>query len=166
MGLHESFTAIWSQILAMELLPTVGKAYSILSQAKKRRFLQMIPNTPDVATLAVGHPLGSQDTRGVEVKIKEKCEHCGAIGHNKAHYFELIEYPPNWNRQKQFMQRQGANTYARSRPAQVHGNASSAVLSVAATTCSRFQGLTAAQYKQLLSLPSVDSSSTSTNLAG
>ncbi|ERN05944.1 hypothetical protein AMTR_s00145p00059290 [Amborella trichopoda] len=60
----------------------------------------MTPNTPDVVALAVGHPLGSRDTRGVKGNNKEKCEHFGASDHNKARCFVLIGYPPKWNEQK------------------------------------------------------------------
>lgn len=54
MGLNDSYSAIRSQILAMDPLPTMNKAYATLLQEEKRHGLHiLVPNQTDIMALVV-----------------------------------------------------------------------------------------------------------------
>ncbi|XP_073295112.1 uncharacterized protein [Primulina huaijiensis] len=90
MGLNESYAAIRSQILMMSPLPTVGQAFSIISQEESHRSLSIAEPPPIVFYL-------HQNKVGDQRKDMMKCEHCNLNGHLKENCYKIVGYPP-WHR--------------------------------------------------------------------
>ncbi|XP_031492934.1 uncharacterized protein LOC116259323 [Nymphaea colorata] len=98
MGLNDSYAAIRSQLLLMDLLPTIAKAYSLLIQEEKQRDVNMVHAQEKVSILATQPPPQVHE-RNKNNHTKErgrprmKCKHCGKIGHIKAKCYFLVGFP-------------------------------------------------------------------------
>ncbi|XP_073041984.1 uncharacterized protein [Primulina eburnea] len=87
MGLNDSYMHVRSQILMMVPLPTIGQAFSLLSQEEPHRLLSSVEHPAAVFYSRQGR----DDERRRDVLT---CDHCGLNGHVKAHCFKLVGYPP------------------------------------------------------------------------
>ncbi|XP_075494865.1 uncharacterized protein LOC142532452 [Primulina tabacum] len=87
MGLNESYLQIRSQILMMTPLPTVGQAFSIISQEESHR--AMISVEAPVAVF-----FSHQSRRDPQQKEVLKCDYCNWNGHTRATCYRLNGYPP------------------------------------------------------------------------
>ena len=93
MGLNdESFGNVRRQILAREPLPPLDEIFNIIQQEENHKRLMMERD--------------HRTERQVAFAVKEKttserpvCAHCGKLGHDEAHWYELVGYPPNWGTQ-------------------------------------------------------------------
>eukprot|EP00262_Sarcandra_glabra_P015839 TRINITY_DN4986_c0_g1_i1.p1 TRINITY_DN4986_c0_g1~~TRINITY_DN4986_c0_g1_i1.p1 ORF type:complete len:364 (-),score=30.46 TRINITY_DN4986_c0_g1_i1:196-1233(-) len=98
MGLNDSYSAIRTQILTMDPLLSIGKAYSMILQEEKQRDLHSYgPPQPDAAvfTVSKGHNIGSS----VDKKRQQpRCAHGKRIRHTKAQCYKLHGYPPKQDR--------------------------------------------------------------------
>jgi len=56
MGLFEIFASILSQILIMDPMPDVNRAYYLLLQEEQQRELHVTPSTQDIITLITNAP--------------------------------------------------------------------------------------------------------------
>ncbi|KAF8365066.1 hypothetical protein HHK36_032927 [Tetracentron sinense] len=56
MGLNASYGPIRSQILLLDPLPSVAKAYSLVLQEQRQRELNIVPTTNDITALATQRP--------------------------------------------------------------------------------------------------------------
>ncbi|XP_075480626.1 uncharacterized protein LOC142521286 [Primulina tabacum] len=87
MGLNDSYMHVRSQILMMVPLPTVGQAFSLLSEEESHRLLSSVEHPAAIFYSRQGR--GDERRRDVLT-----CDHCGLNGHVKAHCFKLVGYPP------------------------------------------------------------------------
>ncbi|XP_043721176.1 uncharacterized protein LOC122668706 [Telopea speciosissima] len=62
MGLSDSYAAIRSQILTMDPLPDVHRAYYLILQEEQQRALTSSPNLPDAAAMAANRVTPRSDT--------------------------------------------------------------------------------------------------------
>lgn len=102
MGLNETYSHIRSQILAMDPLPTVSRAFAIINQEEKQRLLHLSPSvTADSVAFVADMRLGTNysHTTG-QSKEKPTCAHCGLPGHVKAKCYKLVGYPAHYNKSK------------------------------------------------------------------
>ena len=104
MGLNSGYDAIKNQILAMDPLPTVNRAYYILQQQEKQRRLKEDMQTiPDAeAHVAYKHgpkhvPVIKKD--GKKTKSDKFCHHCKVKGHSIDQCFKIHGYP-DWYKEK------------------------------------------------------------------
>lgn len=103
MGLNESYDSIRSQILILDPLPTVNKAYSMVPRIEKQRTIQidLNGNTESSAMLVRaaqhGNPRGNT-TRKNQKKDDKTCEHYKMTGHTRYTCFKLNGYP-DWYKQ-------------------------------------------------------------------
>ncbi|XP_030950060.1 uncharacterized protein LOC115973965 [Quercus lobata] len=114
MGLNESYSQIKGQILLMEPLPTVNKAYSLLIQEERQRSVGIgnsvhiesttlavkgsdansNPNFPNFpAFFANSGVFGGKNSKGRDRPI---CTHCGKLGHIMEKCFKLHGFPPGF----------------------------------------------------------------------
>ncbi|XP_077242594.1 uncharacterized protein LOC143883120 [Tasmannia lanceolata] len=94
MGLNDSYAAIGGQILLMDPLPPLNKAYSlVLQEEKQHEITASIPTTEAAALIA--NAVTRSSSIGTRNNRKEcsTCEHCGLVGHIKARCYKLIGYP-------------------------------------------------------------------------
>ncbi|KAL0297760.1 UNVERIFIED_CONTAM: hypothetical protein Sradi_6828100 [Sesamum radiatum] len=102
MGLNDSFDAIRSQILVMDPLPSVDKAYSLVLRVESQR--QSSINIQDVnnnAAMTVRGTDFKRETGGKAFQQKKQytdkknlyCTHCTRSGHSKESCFKLHGYP-------------------------------------------------------------------------
>ncbi|KZV25423.1 hypothetical protein F511_19803 [Dorcoceras hygrometricum] len=168
MGLNDSYMNVRSQILMMNPLPTVGQAFSLLSQEESHRTL----STTDNQVAAFYTKQSKNDNSAKEVT----CEYCHWNGHTKADCYRLIGYPPghrlykipNKGPNKKMMYRDNLrNKKASAGSNMVEGNVSEGTSSNAVQNAPLF---TSAQYAEILKLlgnTSVQSEGTPTvNMAG
>lgn len=104
MGLNSGYDAIKNQILAMDPLPTVNRAYYILQQQEKQRQMkegmQAIPNAEAYAVHKHGSkhvPLIKKDSK--KAKSDKFCQHCKVKGHSIDQCFKIHGYP-DWYKEK------------------------------------------------------------------
>ncbi|XP_073296507.1 uncharacterized protein [Primulina huaijiensis] len=162
MGLNDSYMHVRSQILMMVPLPTVGQAFSLLSQEESHRLLSSVEQPAAVFYSRQGR----SDERRKDVLT---CEHCGWNGHVKANCFKLVGYPPG---HRLYKPQQGKGNFKRhnrdfDRPklgAMAHNVAGSDNESPPQTTAGAGSSFTPTQYAEILKLlGSTTMHSTNTN---
>ncbi|KAG5540096.1 hypothetical protein RHGRI_020360 [Rhododendron griersonianum] len=123
MGLHESYSNIRGQILLMDPLPSVSRAYSLFLQEEKQRQVTTTSITPESAAYAAASFAPSQQRQVMTTSItpesgayaaasfapsrqsagheksrgrrtRPTCDHCNWVGHTKEHCYLLVGYPP------------------------------------------------------------------------
>ncbi|XP_043703795.1 uncharacterized protein LOC122653903 [Telopea speciosissima] len=113
-GLNDSFSAVRSQILLMDPLPSMAKAYSLLLQEERQRSLHDARPIPlDQAALAAQHSSTSRDSKG-RSRPRYHCNYCDMDGHSDSRCFKQHGYPPNWT------PRNGDGTKSKPRNNNVH----------------------------------------------
>ncbi|XP_073294587.1 uncharacterized protein [Primulina huaijiensis] len=88
MGLNESYTSIRSQILMMSPLPSVGQAFSIISQEESHRSLST--SEPPSAVF-----FSAQSKQNYQKKDVLTCDYCNLNGHTREFCYKLVGYPPS-----------------------------------------------------------------------
>ncbi|XP_075504147.1 uncharacterized protein LOC142541504 [Primulina tabacum] len=87
MGLNDSYAQIRSQVLMMSHLPSVGQAFSIISQEESHRSLS-VAEEPSTAFFSVQGKLANQK------KDILTCDYCHWTGHTKDFCYKLVGYTP------------------------------------------------------------------------
>lgn len=123
MGLHESYSNIWGQILLMDPLRSISRASSLFLQEEKQRQVTTTSITPESAAYAAASFAPSQQRQVMTTSItpesgayaaasfapsrqsaghekscgrrtRPTCDHCNWVGHTKEHCYLLVGYPP------------------------------------------------------------------------
>ncbi|XP_058192002.1 uncharacterized protein LOC131309363 [Rhododendron vialii] len=98
MGLNQSYSAVRGQILLMDPLPSVNRAYSLVLQEERQREVSSNRSpTPDVAALTVKGNLNVNKNTGKKSTEKNKrpnCDQCKWEGHTMDKCYRLHGYPP------------------------------------------------------------------------
>ncbi|KAL6320644.1 hypothetical protein AAG906_008644 [Vitis piasezkii] len=104
MGLNESYNAIRGQILLMNPLPDVAKAYSSIVQEEKQRSLgatrettensAMVVRRAEPMALAVRHGQGSSSRSNPSNRKPLHCSYCDRDHHVRETCWKLNGYPP------------------------------------------------------------------------
>ncbi len=142
MGLDEAFGTIKTQVLSMRPTPSLGTVYHLIAEDEQQKQISTVNNPKiEAAAFQVQGARGSKDKDGQrsERKDRPKCEHCNKLGHVEEECFEIIGYPPGWNKGKR--EKKGGpwiNKKDGPKVAQVGANGSP------------ISGLTQAQYDRLL----------------
>ncbi|KAG8648046.1 hypothetical protein MANES_09G140601v8 [Manihot esculenta] len=94
MGLNETFESVRDQVLGMDPLPTINKAYSMVMKFESQRKIlgAMNDNTKSLALLNKTQSQNLTRPRRSENK-KGHCTFCNMNGHNREGCFKLIGYP-------------------------------------------------------------------------
>ena len=94
MGLNEAFGSVRDQVLGMDPLPTVNKAYSMVVKFESQREIlgAMNDNSESLALLNKAQAQNLSRPRRSEVK-KGHCTFCNMDGHTREGCFKLIGYP-------------------------------------------------------------------------
>ncbi|XP_073269143.1 uncharacterized protein [Primulina huaijiensis] len=85
---------IRSQILMMTPLPTVGQAFSILSQEETHLTLVPIDTQPASVFYTSQHKYEETKKNQSQNPTHNYCEYCNWTGHTKATCYKLVGYPP------------------------------------------------------------------------
>ncbi|KAL0427911.1 UNVERIFIED_CONTAM: Retrovirus-related Pol polyprotein from transposon RE1 [Sesamum latifolium] len=115
MGLDESFESTRNQILIMEPLPNVSKAYAIVLQVERHRevnsaYGNSLQNMAMQTKGFQGNNNRNQWKRkGVQDKKNQYCTHCNKTGHLKEHCFEIYGYP-DWYKNLVDQRKKGVTT--------------------------------------------------------
>ncbi|GAV90055.1 hypothetical protein CFOL_v3_33464, partial [Cephalotus follicularis] len=93
MGLNDRYGHIRSQILLMSTLPTVGEAYSLISQEES--YQGILSMTGSFTTITEDTPVAfySNKNKGGSGQGKDRCEHCDWVDHKKENCYKLVGYP-------------------------------------------------------------------------
>ncbi|KAK9715536.1 hypothetical protein RND81_06G171300 [Saponaria officinalis] len=114
MGLHDSYDVLRTNILSMEPMPTINKAYSIVQQIESQKQISNVLNLhQDVSALAVHkHPGGYQPSVSwrrdhKKARVDDRwCTQCKKQGHTKETRFRL--HP---EQKHSFQNRSGFNSF-------------------------------------------------------
>ncbi|XP_073039069.1 uncharacterized protein [Primulina eburnea] len=87
MGLNDNYSQIRSQILIMSPLPSVGQAFSIISQEESHHSL----STAELPSTAFFSEQGRLNNQKRDIFT---CDHCHLNGHTKEFCYKLVGYPP------------------------------------------------------------------------
>ncbi|CAJ2652643.1 unnamed protein product [Trifolium pratense] len=93
-GLNDSFASVRSQILLMDPLPSVTKAYSLFLQEERQRSLSDSRSiTLEQSAMPAQHNTTSRDGNNKPIYY---CSHCDIEGHSDSRCYEKIGYPSWW----------------------------------------------------------------------
>ncbi|KAL0386050.1 UNVERIFIED_CONTAM: Retrovirus-related Pol polyprotein from transposon RE1 [Sesamum radiatum] len=103
MGLNDSFDGVRSQILVMEPLPHVDKAYSMVMRVERQRKVHLGAIDAGINTVMYARNIDQDKNVGYKNFVKKKvvdkklltCASCGRTGHTKETCFK-IHGVPNW----------------------------------------------------------------------
>ncbi|RVX14099.1 hypothetical protein CK203_011426 [Vitis vinifera] len=101
-GLHDSYSAIRSQLLLQSPLPSMSRVFSLLLQEESQRSLtNAVGISIDSQAMVVEQSsriVSTSNTQFTKQKGKSDaiCSHCGYSGHLVDKCFQLIGYPPGW----------------------------------------------------------------------
>ncbi|KAK4389889.1 Retrovirus-related Pol polyprotein from transposon RE2 [Sesamum angolense] len=120
MGLSEEFDNVRQQILVMEPMPSINKAYSMVASVEKQRMVHLV-SSENVALHTRGEE--KREFKGIarkkpfEARRNQYCDHCERTGHTRETCFKL-HGTPDWykelNEQRKKQPTRGINeTYQR-----------------------------------------------------
>ncbi|XP_021624990.1 uncharacterized protein LOC110624181 [Manihot esculenta] len=115
MGLNEPFGSIRNQVLGMDPLPTVNKAYSMVVKFESQREIlgAMTDNSESLVLLNKTYTQSQARPRKPDNK-KGHCTFCNMNGHTREGCFRLIGYP-DWFKSKNKSGTQGVKGYGNTR---------------------------------------------------
>ncbi|KAJ0010642.1 hypothetical protein Pint_34604 [Pistacia integerrima] len=100
MGLDEAYTTVRSQILGVDPLPKLGRAYAITVQEEKQR--AVVANHAPLIEATALLTKGSESQRKKNVNGDRgqfpPCVHCGKLNHSKEYCYQVIGYPSDWRK--------------------------------------------------------------------
>ncbi|KAF7824378.1 uncharacterized protein G2W53_022522 [Senna tora] len=113
MGLNQGFDMIRSQILALDPLPSVNKAFAMMITVETEKEINLSHgnNTVEGSTMLARGNIRSENFKKNEDKKNEKlakhCDHCQQYGHTREGCFKLIGYP-EWFKELREQKRKNA----------------------------------------------------------
>ncbi|KAK2986255.1 hypothetical protein RJ640_021824 [Escallonia rubra] len=123
-SLDDIFNTVRSQILSIDPLPTLGRAYAIAAQEEKQQLVAATRTPPLEATTLLAQHVGDIQSmafaattgRRREKRIRgsgEKiwCTQCGKPNHSKEQCYELVGYPANWSASRHRSVEVGTSAY-------------------------------------------------------
>ncbi|KAL4598881.1 hypothetical protein ACB092_11G089100 [Castanea dentata] len=95
MGLSESFSQVKTQILLMDPLPSINKAYSLFIQEEMQRSVGSSLKVESIALTAKSQNIANSghNSKGNERPL---CTHCGKLGHTMDKCYKLHGFPPGF----------------------------------------------------------------------
>ncbi|KAK3003919.1 hypothetical protein RJ639_019044 [Escallonia herrerae] len=111
MGLDDTYKTARSQILSIDPLPGLARAYAVAAQEEKQQVVAVVRvPTIEATTLLAKAPHmrhgGDQkiDRRGENSRERRHgglhCTQCNRSNHSRENCYEIIGYPPGWRRPK------------------------------------------------------------------
>lgn len=106
MGLDDTFATVRSQVLSVDPLPSLGRAYAITAQEEKQKLVTAarVPVMEAATLLVKGNGgTGRRSNNGQQADSgrqgeRVRCTHCNKLGHNREECFELNGYPSHWRK--------------------------------------------------------------------
>ena len=109
MGLNGRYENMRGNILGMDPLPSVNRAYHLVQQIElQKQMTYCFQSTPESSALAANRQSHSlrplinfqkKDYKKIRMeKLSKKCDHCGMKGHVQEECYKLIGYPADWNK--------------------------------------------------------------------
>ena len=105
--LSDCYSQVKTQILMMEPVPSIDKAFSLVIQEERQRF-STSNSAPSIesTTLAVKNQVFNQGShsnnsngrnfKGNATKGRLVCSHCGKLGHIMEKCYKLVGFPPGY----------------------------------------------------------------------
>ncbi|RVW70672.1 Retrovirus-related Pol polyprotein from transposon RE1 [Vitis vinifera] len=172
MGLNESYNAIRGQILLMNPLPDVAKAYSSIVQEEKQRSLgatrettensAMVVQRAEPMALVVRHGQGSSSRSNPSNRKPLHCSYCDRDHHVRETCWKLNGYPPEHPKQASNRSNHGSTHFKRNNSHQSSAN-NVKERPVMQEVPSMTNGLSDLQIQQILSIMQGKGTTQSTN---
>ncbi|KAJ9153009.1 hypothetical protein P3X46_026501 [Hevea brasiliensis] len=116
MRLHDKFNVVRSQILNTDPLPTLARAYGLVSQEERQQQVSVVKrnNPVEGATFTTAKSTnrlaGSRNMARNHDVSKLFCEHCKRARHTKETCFEIHGYPNWWDKNRKGKGRSANNS--------------------------------------------------------
>ncbi|KAJ9188709.1 hypothetical protein P3X46_000078 [Hevea brasiliensis] len=116
MGLHDKFNVARSQILNIDPLPTLARAYGLVSQEERQQQVLAVKRNNPVEGAAfttaksTNRLAGSRNMGRNHDVSKLFCEHCERVRHTKETCFEIHGYPYWWDKNRKGKGRSANNS--------------------------------------------------------
>ncbi|RVW15472.1 Retrovirus-related Pol polyprotein from transposon RE1 [Vitis vinifera] len=172
MGLNESYNVIRGQILLMNPLPDVAKAYSSIVQEEKQRSLgatremtdnsAMVVQRAELMALAVRHGQGSSSRSNPSNRKPLHCSYCDRDHHVRETCWKLNGYPPEHPKHASNRSNHGSTHFKRNNSHQSSAN-NVKERPVMQEVPSMKNGLSDLQIQQILSIMQGKGTTQSTN---
>ncbi|XP_010533779.1 PREDICTED: uncharacterized protein LOC104809469 [Tarenaya hassleriana] len=96
MRLNDSYSPARRQILMIDPLPDLSRAFNLVSQEEQQRLT--LPGGSDAAAFHIGSTLQPSRSRPLlptpQIRPRPTCSHCGMVGHLASKCYKLHGYPP------------------------------------------------------------------------
>ncbi|KAL0534469.1 hypothetical protein IC582_028760 [Cucumis melo] len=103
MGLNDSYAQTRTQLLLMEPIPSISRAFSLLLQEEQQRAIGSF--SPAINTPAIALVVSSNNPRNNFVHKHHKdrpiCTHCNILGHTVGRCYKVHGYPPRYKTKQQ-----------------------------------------------------------------
>ena len=101
MGLNDSYSQIWGQILHNDPIPSITKVFSLIVQEEKQRKISFSSLSHEIAALMTRTPqFGNRFVQPAKQNITRKerpiCSHCKIPGHTVYKCYKLHGYPTSF----------------------------------------------------------------------
>ncbi|KAF7843884.1 Integrase, catalytic core [Senna tora] len=98
MGLHQRFKTIRTRILNFDPLPTINKAFAMVSQDEVQMDVKEMFNPLEVAAAGFKkEEIGARRFKSKDDKKNKVCSHCQMKGHTEEECFKIVGYPEWYN---------------------------------------------------------------------
>ncbi|KAK1431336.1 hypothetical protein QVD17_07793 [Tagetes erecta] len=94
MGLDDVYQPLRTQILSKDPLPSVKNAFALISNEESHRGISHTDKSQVTAFVAKG----PEQKKNQHKREPLKCTHCNLTGHTADKCYELVGYPPNYNK--------------------------------------------------------------------
>ena len=104
MGLNdEIFSTICSQVLALELLPSIHVIFNMITQEENHKDLMLARDhkSENMVSFAARE----------QTHKRSSCKHCGCRGHEEATCYKVVGYPQNWGSRGRGCGNRGGKSY-------------------------------------------------------
>ncbi|KAJ0105728.1 hypothetical protein Patl1_18391 [Pistacia atlantica] len=100
MGFDEAYSTVRSQILSVDPLPKLGRAYATAVQEEKQCAVvaNCAPLIEATALLTKGRESWPKKNGNGDRGQFPPCVHCGKLNHSKEYYYQVIGYPSDWRK--------------------------------------------------------------------
>ena len=106
-GLNDCYSQVKTQILMVEPVPSIDKAFSLVIQEERQRS-STFNGTPSVESAALvvknqafnqgssSYNSNGKNCKGNVGKGRPVCSHCGKVGHIIEKCYKLVGFPPGY----------------------------------------------------------------------
>lgn len=95
-GLNSAYDNEKNQILMVDPLPSINKAYGMVLKVEQQREMSVFTARHMETAAMMSKSSGASNKRRDSKKKDQTCTHCRRVGHSRDQCFQLIGFPEWW----------------------------------------------------------------------